>query len=184
MIIGGAGLAGQVMAFQYHGAGAGTGGDHIAQNAGDQKCIFCCDHARGEVRFGGFYRGDIGREGFGHGGRRGGTRRIRLALVWASLNIVFCGIQAGTGKGRVGDFQNLMIGIFDARDEVRFDAIAAIGEYRKCRGHLQRRHRRGPQDQGQVARQLGGVEAEARHIIGGIVGSDGAQQAHRDQVEG
>ncbi len=68
-------------------------------------------------------RGNHGRGAIGAGRARGGRRRV--------------GPQPSQTTLRAGPIEHLARGILDAVDKVRVDAIAAVGEHRVGRGHLQ-----------------------------------------------
>ena len=84
--------------------------------------------------------------------------------------------------GRVGGEQHLASGILDPLDEIRIDAITAIGESGEGRGHLDRKNLGGAQGQCQILRQLLVDKAKTIEVGSGAINPDGLQQSHRDQI--
>ncbi|MCY1416972.1 hypothetical protein D9M71_324890 [compost metagenome] len=83
---------------------------------------------------------------------------------------------------RIGDEQGLSVAAFDTLDQVGLNLVAAVGEGAPAAGDFQRSEVGGTECQGQVARQVVLVEAEAADIIQRIVDADGLQQTDRHQV--
>ena len=95
-------------------------------------------------------------------------------------SIAAFGILAGDGGCGFGQY--VAAAVDDLRDQVRRDAIAAVGEHRVRLDHLQRRRGAGAQRHRQVGRVQLGVEAETRDVVLRILRADRLQHAHRDEI--
>ncbi len=109
--------------------------------------------------------------------RRAGTdrRRLRRRRIRGAI-----ALEAGQGRSRL--LQHFPARVFDPVDDVGSHLITAVGKGGIADGHLQRTQFSRAQRQRQIIRQLRFVEAEASHIVPGVLAADGAHQAHRDQI--
>ena len=161
LVVGGTGLAAQVIALQRPGAGAGAAVDHVLEHAGQLIGGARIDHLLSLPGLGRHLAGrqsDVGIDALLLGGQRSGHHR---------------------GVGKV-DY--LMFSALDALDEPGLDRMAAVGDDRVAGSYLQRRQFRGAQRGRQVAWQLFAAEAEAFHVGQRLVHPDVLHQANGYQV--
>ncbi|MNJ56452.1 hypothetical protein D3C77_519990 [compost metagenome] len=164
-VIGGAGLAGQVVAFQRQRTATGAADDHVLQHAVENV--------------GGARIDDL------FGRRSAGLRRGRHRQGRHTAFAFRYGVLRGRGAGRpsgIGGEQDFAVTAFNTLDHVGLDLVAAIGENAPAAGNFQRGERGGAQRQGQVAGHRLGVEAEATEVLQGVLHADVLQQSDRYQV--
>ncbi len=162
-IVAGAGLAGDVVTIERAGALPGAAPDDIRHHVGQQIGDLRADDLRRQIlrRNQGLaiVRGLVQRR----------PARPASARLWIAGGIA--GPAALRSRPRAGSAccSTLPAGIFDAVDVVGADLEAAVGEGRIGDGQLQRAQFGGAQRQGQIIRQLRFVEAEAGHVVPGVV---------------
>ena len=182
LIVGGAGLAGQIATPELQRAPAGAVADHVAHHGVHDPNVLRRERAR-RARLGAHAAlladavGDPRRRGHlgilsaalaDLPGRRGG-RILHHAAVLADLRR-----RAAKEHGTVGGL--------DAGDEVGLDQVAAVGERGVAGGELERRDAATAECEGEIPRQALDVQTETTQVIHRVVDADVAQQADGDEV--
>ena len=157
MVVGGAGLAGQILASELLCLATGTATDHVSEHAGHLVYVVGRDYA---------------------------ARWFDLVAVCIHRHAIAVQAAVRAGGGWGGLEHQLAVTVFDALDQIGLDAEATIGKHRIGAYQVNGVGDQAAQRQRQAARHVFALEAELGSVVDDITDTDLFHQTDRHQVAG